>query len=360
LRFLYENLVRPALFRVDAETAHNLSLAALKTGAGLVFACPKHEGLATRVAGIRFPNPIGLAAGYDKNCEVPDALLSMGFGFVETGTVTPKAQPGNPKPRLFRLEEDAGIINRFGFNNVGHAVFLERLRRHEASEGVIGVNIGANKDSADRIADYEAGVRTFAPHASYLAVNISSPNTPGLRALQSRAALAELLGRVIAARPKGKGAKTPIFLKIAPDMPDDELSDVATEVLGHRLDGIIVSNTTLSRTGLRSPRASETGGLSGAPLFHRSTVVLARLRLLVGPKLPLIGVGGVDSAATAVEKIRAGADLVQVYTGLVYRGPGLPCDIVAGLAREMRQRGLKRLGDMRDETVREWAARTIN
>lgn len=360
MRFLYENLVRPALFRVDAETAHNLSLAALRTGAGLIFACPNHEELATQVAGIRFPNPIGLAAGYDKNCEVPGALLSLGFGFVETGTVTPKAQPGNPKPRLFRLEPDAGIINRFGFNNVGHAVFLERLRKHDAPEGVVGVNIGANKDSADRIADYEAGVRTFAPHAAYLAVNISSPNTPGLRALQSRAELAELLTRVASARPKGKGARTPIFLKIAPDLTDEELSDIAEVVLDRKIDGIIVSNTTLARPNLRSPYSGEVGGLSGKPLFHRSTVVLARMRRLVGPDLPLIGVGGIDSTQAALEKIRAGADLVQIYSGLVYRGPGLPCDIVAGLAREMRQRGLKRLGDMRDETVREWAARTIN
>ncbi len=360
MRFLYENLVRPALFRVDAETAHNLSLAALKTGAGLVFACPKHEGLATRVAGIRFPNPIGLAAGYDKNCEVPDALLSMGFGFVETGTVTPKPQPGNPKPRLFRLEEDAGIINRFGFNNVGHAVFLERLRKHQASEGVIGVNIGANKDSADRIADYEAGVRTFAPHASYLAVNISSPNTPGLRSLQSRADLSELLIRVSAARPKGKGARTPIFLKIAPDLTDEELSDIAEVVLDRKIDGIIVSNTTLTRPNLRSPYSGEAGGLSGKPLFHRSTVVLARMRQLVGPDLPLIGVGGIDSTQAALEKIRAGADLVQVYSGLVYRGPSLPCDLAHGLAKEMKRLGLKNIAELRDQGVTDWAQRKID
>ncbi len=360
MRFLYENLVRPALFRVDAETAHNLSLAALKTGAGLVFACPKHEGLATRVAGIRFPNPIGLAAGYDKNCEVPDALLSMGFGFVETGTVTPKPQPGNPKPRLFRLEEDAGIINRFGFNNVGHAVFLERLRKHQASEGVIGVNIGANKDSADRIADYEAGVRTFAPHASYLAVNISSPNTPGLRSLQSRADLSELLIRVSAARPKGKGTRTPIFLKIAPDLTDEELSDIAELVLDRKIDGIIVSNTTLTRPNLRSPYSGEAGGLSGKPLFHRSTVVLARMRQLVGPDLPLIGVGGIDSTQAALEKIRAGADLVQVYSGLVYRGPSLPCDLAHGLAKEMKRLDLKNIAELRDQGVTDWAQRKID
>lgn len=360
MSLLYETFLRPALFWLDAETAHHMSIAALKTGGGIVYACPKYPELATRIAGIDFPNPVGLAAGYDKNCEVPDALLSLGFGFVEAGTVTPLPQAGNPRPRLFRLTEDRGVINRFGFNNDGHDAFLARLQARAANGGVVGVNIGANKDAADRMADYEAGVRVFAPHATYLAVNISSPNTPGLRALQSRAALAELLGRVMAARPKGKGAKTPIFLKIAPDMPDEELADVAAEVLSQKLDGIIVSNTTLSRAGLRSPRASETGGLSGAPLFHRSTVVLARLRLLVGATLPLIGVGGVDSAAAAIEKIRAGADLVQVYTGLVYRGPGLPCDIVTGLAREMRRRGLKRLGDIRDEAAREWATRPLN
>lgn len=358
MSFIYETLLRPALFHLDAETAHHLSIAALKTGAGAVLAPHGAASLPVRVAGIDFPNPVGLAAGYDKNCEAPDALLGLGFGFVETGTVTPLAQPGNPKPRLFRLEADGAIINRFGFNNDGHDAFLARLKARKARGGVVGVNIGANKDSADRIADYVAGVRLFSAHASYLAVNISSPNTPGLRSLQSREALAELLARVMAARPKDHA--TPIFLKIAPDLPGEELADIAAEVGSNAVDGVIISNTTLSRAGLRSPGAREAGGLSGKPLFDRSTIVLARMRKLVGPGLPLIGVGGVASTATALEKIRAGADLVQVYTGLIYRGPGLANEIASGLSQALRVRGVARLADLRDEGVDEWASRRLD
>lgn len=355
---IYDLLLRPALFQLDAETAHHLSIAALKSGLSAVVSPHRAAEMPAMVAGIRFPNPVGLAAGYDKDCEAPDALLHLGFGFVETGTVTPVPQEGNPRPRLFRLVEDRGVINRFGFNNSGHDAFLRRLMARRFRRGVVGVNIGANKDSADRIADYEAGVRVFAAYADYLAINISSPNTPGLRSLQSREMLEELLDRVMPARPAG--VKTPIFLKISPDLPDEELAEAVAVALRHKVDGLIVSNTTLSREGLRSANAPEAGGLSGAPLFHRSTVMLARVRKLVGPDLPLIGVGGVDSVETALEKIRAGADLVQVYTGLIYRGPGLPQAIVDGLVREVGRRSAASLREIRDEGVDQWSAKPID
>ena len=239
-----------------------------------------------------------MAAGYDKNGEVPDALLSLGFGFAEIGSITPLPQSGNPKPRIFRLTEDEAVINRLGFNNEGHERCVARLSARRGKPGIVGVNIGANKDSADRIADYELGVKRFAPVASYLTVNISSPNTPGLRNMQARKELAELLSRVVAARAalaEQRDRAKPIFLKIAPDLAEAELADVAEEVLSHPIEGVIVSNTTLSRAGLRDiALAKETGGLSGKPLFSRSTAVLARMRKLLGPKTAIIGVGGVD------------------------------------------------------------------
>ncbi len=355
MTLLFQTLLKPALFCLDAERAHDLSIAALETGLSGLMPGIGAPALPITVAGIDFPNPVGLAAGYDKNCRVPDALLGLGFGFVEAGTVTPKPQPGNPKPRLFRLTGEQAIINRFGFNNDGHAAFLRRLKERSGRPGLIGVNVGANKDSANRIADYALGVKTFAPHAAYITINISSPNTPGLRALQSRAQLSELLTHVIAARPKRAG-RVPIFLKIAPDLPDDELADIAAEILDKGIDGAIVSNTTLSRRGIAAPEAGEAGGLSGAPLFRRSTIMLARLRRLVGPDVALIGVGGIDSAETAIEKVRAGADLVQVYSGVVYRGPGLAGTIVRGLRDHLRRNGLPDLRALRDEGVEEWAA----
>ncbi|MGE7370660.1 quinone-dependent dihydroorotate dehydrogenase [Neorhizobium sp. NPDC001467] len=356
---LLKSVTRRGLFLLDPEVAHGLSISALKSG--LVPACAARPDPRLRVslAGLEFPNPLGLAAGYDKNAEVPQALLKLGFGHVEVGTLTPKAQPGNPKPRLFRLVEDEAVINRFGFNNEGHDPAFARLSSIRRG-GIIGVNIGANKDSADRIADYVAGIRRFAPVASYFTANISSPNTPGLRDLQARESLAALLSAVIAARDeeaRKSGRTVPVFLKIAPDLTEEGMDDIAAEVLAHALDGLIVSNTTLSRDGLRDQaQAGEAGGLSGKPLFARSTAVLARMRKRVGAQLPIIGVGGVSSAETALEKIKAGADLVQLYSGMVYEGPGLAGRIVAGLSGLVQREGAASIRDLRDNRTDHWAA----
>jgi dihydroorotate dehydrogenase len=353
----FDRLGRHLLFALDPETAHGLSIAALKSGVPLCSAAPSTGRLATRIAGIDFPNPLGMAAGYDKNADVPDALLRLGFGFAEVGTITPLPQPGNPRPRIFRLPRDGAVINRLGFNNEGHEKALARLHRRRRG-GVVGVNIGANKDSADRIADYELGVRRFAGVASYLTVNISSPNTPGLRNLQGREMLAELLSRVMAAR--DASSRVPVFLKIAPDLQEADLDDIAGELLDHAVDGLIVSNTTISRHGIHDDRhATESGGLSGRPLFRRSTAVLARMRRRVGPDTPIVGVGGVDSAETALEKIRAGADLVQLYTGMIYAGPSLPGRIVAGMDRFAMSEGLKNVREIRDSHLSRWAGEPI-
>jgi dihydroorotate dehydrogenase len=351
-------LATAALRCIDPETAHMLSIRALRTGLVPTARRPEDPKLAVTVAGLRFPNPLGMAAGYDKNGKVPDALLSLGFGFAEIGTVTPLPQPGNPRPRIFRLQRDGAIINRLGFNNEGHDAMLARLAARRRRGGIVGVNIGANKDSADRIGDYVLGVKRFAPLASYLAVNISSPNTPGLRNLQSRASLAELLARVREAR-DASGAMPPVFLKIAPDLSETELAEIAEEVQDKRIDGLIVSNTTLSRESATGPAVREAGGLSGRPLFARSTAVLARMRKLVGPKLVIIGAGGVANAEDAAAKIEAGADLVQLYTAMVYSGPGLPGEIVAGLSRIVAERGLASVAQLRDRAVDEWAKRPI-
>ncbi|RWA61731.1 quinone-dependent dihydroorotate dehydrogenase [Mesorhizobium sp. M4B.F.Ca.ET.190.01.1.1] len=352
-----DRIGQKVLFTLDPETAHGLSIAALRCGLPVTSRPPRDERLELRVAGLDFPNPLGMAAGYDKNAEVPDALLGLGFGFAEVGTVTPLAQTGNPKPRIFRLMADEAVINRLGFNNEGHEAAEKRLAARKGRPGIVGVNIGANKDSADRIADYERGVARFAPHATYLTVNISSPNTPGLRNMQAREQLGELLSRVMAARASA-AATPPVFLKIAPDLVEAELEDIAAEVAEKGIDGVIVSNTTLARTGLRSATvAGEAGGLSGKPLFERSTAVLARMRKLVGPEMAIIGVGGVDSTETALEKIRAGADLVQLYTGMIYAGPSLPGRIVAGMARFVEREGLSSLRELRDSRLDHWAVK---
>ncbi|WP_377298391.1 quinone-dependent dihydroorotate dehydrogenase [Rhizobium sp. SGZ-381] len=357
------DLARNALFALDPETAHGLSIAALKSG--LVPACrlAPDARLQVKVAGLSFPNPVGLAAGYDKNAEVPAPILRLGFGFTEVGTLTPKPQAGNPRPRIFRLVEDEGIINRLGFNNEGHAAAHARLSALR-SGGIVGVNIGANKDSADRIADYVAGIHRFAALAAYFTVNISSPNTPGLRDLQARESLAALLTAVLAARDEEAvriGRSVPVFLKIAPDLTEEGMDDIADEVLSHALDGLIVSNTTLARTGLKTVAlAGEAGGLSGTPLFARSTAVLARMRKRIGEGLPIIAAGGVSSAETALEKIRAGADLVQVYSCMVYRGPGLAADIVRGLSAEMQRSGVQSIGEYKSSNLEKWAAYTLS
>jgi dihydroorotate dehydrogenase len=329
-------LARPVLHALDAETAHGLTIRALKA---LPLAKPHDcdRRLQVEAFGLRFPNPLGLAAGFDKNAEVPDQMLAMGFGFTEIGTVTPMPQVGNPRPRLFRLSEDQAVVNRMGFNNEGHQAALARLESRDRG-GIVGVNIGANKDSTDRIGDYVKGIEAFSHVASYFTVNISSPNTPGLRALQSRAELEQLLARLNAAR--GEQAKRPpMLLKIAPDLRDDELEDIAAACAGSAVDGIIVSNTTLSRNGLRSPQAAQQGGLSGRPLLALSTRVLARVHLLTDGAIPLIGVGGVHDAASALLKIHAGASLVQLYSALVYEGPELVGRILSGITAELSRSG---------------------
>lgn len=356
-----DRLARRGLFVFDPETAHGMSIAALKSG--LVPACtvPADPRLTVEIAGLSFANPLGMAAGYDKNAEVPDALLKLGFGFTEIGTVTPLPQSGNPRPRIFRLTADNAVINRLGFNNEGHDAAFARLSARQ-TRGIVGVNIGANKDSADRIADYVQGIRRFHALASYFTVNISSPNTPGLRDLQARESLAALLSAVLAARNElAKSApRRPVFLKIAPDLTEEGLDDIAAEALAHDLDGLIVSNTTLSRDGLTDRRhAGEAGGLSGRPLFARSTAVLARMRKRVGPAMPIIGVGGVSSAETMLEKVRAGADLVQLYSCMVYEGPSLPGRILRDLGPLLDREKAISIRSLRDSRLDHWLAQPI-
>lgn len=360
-------LIRAGLFRFDPETAHGLSIKALKTGLAPRAHLPADPRLGVDIAGLRFPNPLGLAAGYDKNAEVPDAILGLGFGFTEIGTVTPLAQPGNPKPRIFRLTGDEAVINRFGFNSEGHGAALARLNARPKAgsirSGIVGVNIGANKEASDRIADYVAGIRAFAGVASYFTANISSPNTPGLRDLQARDSLKALLAAVLAARDEEAirvGRRVPVFLKIAPDLTEGGLDDVAEEVRASVLDGVIVSNTTLSRAGLTDQaQAGEAGGMSGRPLFDRATTVLAKMRQRLGGNVPIIGAGGVHSAETVAEKIRAGADLVQLYSSMVYEGPGLPARIVRGLSAICDREALGSIRDLRDKSVEVWAGRDL-
>ncbi|MEM1376489.1 MAG: quinone-dependent dihydroorotate dehydrogenase, partial [Pseudomonadota bacterium] len=299
--------------RFEPEQAHSIAIAGLKSGQMKPRKIVMDSRLNVSAAALNFPNPIGVAAGFDKNAEVYAPLLKLGFGFTEVGTLTPEPQSGNPKPRVFRLTADQAVINRLGFNNNGHSP-AEDLLRLDPPNGVVGVNIGANKDSDDRIGDYVRGVERFHELAGYFTINISSPNTPGLRDLQTREKLAELLARVGTARLAAfeqSGHRVPIFLKIAPDITEADLDDICAEVLDKGIDGMIVSNTTLSRSGL-SVDNGEHGGLSGRPLFERSTIMLAKTRQRVGPDLALVGVGGVENGETALNKIRAGADLVQM------------------------------------------------
>ena len=342
-------LLRPLIFRLDAERAHRATIAALKLRSGTAFypEPPTTPTLECTLAGLRFPNPVGLAAGFDKDAEVPDQMLGLGFGCVEVGTLTPLPQAGNPRPRLFRLAEDEAVINRMGFNNRGQAAALKRLKTSVrnaiagSNKGIVGVNIGANKDSPDRIADYVAGVRTMAPVADYLTVNISSPNTPGLRDLQAGGELVELLALVRDARPPG----VPIFLKVAPDLDDRDHDRIVRAALDHGIDALIVANTTLSRPRLRSRFAGESGGLSGAPLAGLALDQLHRFRAAAGGSLPLIAVGGIASADDAWARIIAGASLVQLYSGLVYHGPGLAKRIATGLAAILEREGIPNIAD---------------
>ncbi len=334
------DLLRPLLFALQPERAHALTLTALRMRLGP--SCPPDPpSLETTLAGLRLPNPIGLAAGFDKNAEAIGPLLRMGFGLVEVGTLTPLPQSGNAKPRMARLVEDHAVINRLGFNNGGQLAALARLAVPRA--GVVGVNIGANKDSVDREGDYATGVATMAKHADYLTVNVSSPNTPGLRGLQTVDALGPLVSRALTARPHGG---PPLFVKIAPDLNDAEVEAIAELALAHGVDGLIATNTTVARPRtLRSANTAEAGGLSGAPLFARSTEVLRRLRRVTRGRLSLIGVGGIGSGADAYAKMRAGADAVQLYTGLVYGGPGLVTRIKRDLAALLARDGFARVAD---------------
>jgi dihydroorotate dehydrogenase len=309
--------------------------------------------LAIDVLGLRFPNPVGLAAGFDKNAEVPGAMLKFGFGFVEVGTLTPRPQDGAARPRLFRLREDAAVINRLGFNNEGFERARARLERRPP--GIVGVNLGANKDAADRVQDYVLGVRTFAPLADYLTLNVSSPNTPGLRDLQGREALDNLIARVVAARDETE-PRRPLLLKIAPDLDFRGLEDIAAVALTRRIDGLIVSNTTIARPAyLTSRNRSESGGLSGRPLFEPSTRLLARTYLLTGGAMPLIGCGGVEHAETALAKVEAGANLVQLYTGLALKGADVVAEILEGLSRAVEERGVARIGELVGAGASAWA-----
>lgn len=358
-----ENAALKGLQCLDAETAHRMTVKALKTGLVPGSGAAADPRLAVKLWDLTFPNPLGMAAGFDKNGEVPDALLRLGFGYTEVGSVTPRPQPGNPRPRVFRLPMDQGVINRYGFNNEGHAALRARLDARRSLTGIVGINVGANKDAVDRIADYVAGIEQFADIASYFTVNISSPNTPGLRDLQARSALADLLTAVISSRDACThtlGRHVPVLLKIAPDVADEDLNDIVEEVLAKNVDGLIVSNTTVTRDGLSgSGPVDEAGGLSGRPLFRRSTIMLARARKLAGPDLPIIGVGGIDSAETAWIKVTAGADLLQLYSALVFKGTALVDEILTGLSAKLQQNGLSSLREARDVNVEAWASETV-
>jgi dihydroorotate dehydrogenase len=345
----FDTFSLPLLRWLDPEDAHRLAIHGLKL---LPPARPRADDakLAVRAFGLNFPNPIGMAAGFDKNGEVVDALLRLGFGFVEAGTVTPRPQPGNKRPRIFRLERDQGVINRFGFNSDGAEVVLRRLAARAHLGGVVGVNVGANKDAADRTADYVKLIETFAPVASYFTVNVSSPNTPGLRNLQQADALDDLLARVIEARERVRtnAGDSPILLKIAPDLSLAELDDVVHVARSRRVDGMIVSNTTLARpsTLKEQSRAREAGGLSGRPLFRLSTRMVAETYVRVEGAFPLIGVGGIDSGGGALTKIRAGASLIQLYSALVYKGLGLIEDIKRDLSSTLLRTGRDSLSEI--------------
>ncbi len=335
-------LARPAIFSLDSETGHRLAIAGLKAlpSRGAHSSLAKSGPARVSVAGLEFPNPVGVAAGFDKDAEVPDALLGLGFGFTEVGSITPRPQAGNPKPRLFRLVEDKAVINRMGFNNAGADAAVARLKARAGRPGVLGINIGANKDSEDRIADYAAMARVMTPFASYLAVNVSSPNTPGLRALQDESALTELIDGVIEARDEVAGKNSPpIFLKVAPDLEPADIDAIARIALDKQLGALIVSNTTISRPDLKSSHAGETGGLSGAPLRELALQRVRDFRKGTGGQIPLVGVGGIATAEHAWDRIRAGASLVQLYSAMVYEGPGLGARIASGIERLMRRDG---------------------
>ncbi|MEO7635970.1 MAG: quinone-dependent dihydroorotate dehydrogenase [Sphingomicrobium sp.] len=336
------HLLRPLVFKLDAERAHRATIAALKlrTGTGFPPEPPSTQTLETTVAGLSFPNPIGLAAGFDKDAEVFEQMLSLGFGAVEVGTLTPRPQAGNPQPRLFRLVEDEAVINRLGFNNRGQADALRRIERRARWRGVIGVNVGANKDSKDFVADYVAGLTAMAPVADYLTVNISSPNTPGLRGLQDEGALKALLEAVRDAK-----AGKPMFLKVAPDLAGGDPERIVRAAIDHGIAALIVANTTITRPPLKSRFADQAGGLSGRPLRPIALDMLRQFARASGGAIPLIGVGGIASADDAWARIRAGASLVQLYTAMVFDGPGIARRIARGLAEQVERAGFANIAE---------------
>src|SRR5437763_1673453 len=332
-----DRLARPLLYTLDPEDAHRLAIRMLQV-VPMPPPAKDDKRLAMRVFGLNFSNPIGIAAGFDKNAEIADVLLRTGFGFVEVGTITPLPQRGNPRPRLFRLDADLAVVNRLGFNSEGGDAVLRRLAARAPAGGIVGINVGANKDAADRVADYVRGIEKFAAVASYVTVNISSPNTPGLRDLQQAAVLDDLLARVINARERvaRNAGPTPVLLKIAPDLALSDLDDVVGIARARRVDGMIVGNTTVSRpAGLRDRQSAQAGGLSGRPLLPLADRMLAETYVRVEGVFPLVGAGGIDSGASALGKIRAGASLIQIYSGLVFRGLGLIGEIKTALLAEL-------------------------
>jgi dihydroorotate dehydrogenase len=344
---LLDRLARRLLYALDPEDAHRLAIRMLQL-APLPPASADDSRLATRVYGLNFSNPIGIAAGFDKHAEIPDALLRAGFGFVEVGTVTPLPQAGNPRPRLFRLDADQAVINRLGFNSEGADAVLRRLAARAGAGGIVGINVGANKDSADRVADYVRLIEKFAAVASYVTVNISSPNTPGLRDMQQADVLDDLLARVIDARERvtKNAGPTPVLLKIAPDLSLADLDDVVGIARARRVDGVIIGNTTVTRpAGLRDAQSREAGGLSGRPLLPLADRMLAETYVRVEGVFPLVGAGGIDSGTSALSKIRAGASLVQVYSGLVFRGLGLVGEIKVALLAALERDGAQNVAD---------------
>ena len=355
-------LAQPLLLMLPPEQAHEATLVALENGLHPRTAGPDDPRLQVKALGLDFPNPIGMAPGFDKEGRVPDALLSIGFGYTEIGTITPLPQPGNPAPRVFRLPRDNGVINRLGFNSGGHAAARARLGKR-AQRGIVGINVGANKESDDRAGDYVKGIETFAAIASYFTANISSPNTPGLRDLQAPAVLDQLLERVMAAREQAaaaSGRRVPVLVKIAPDVAEEDLEAIVGRMLAHNVEGLIVGNTTLSRRGLRDVEIGrEAGGLSGKPLFHRATVMLAKVARLTRGRMVLIGVGGIDSGETALAKIEAGANLVQLYSSLIYEGIGLVERIKQHLVGVMAHEGITSLAPLVGRRIEEWAGQPV-
>jgi len=348
----FEGLAQQLLLRLKPELAHWLTIRALSL-LPLRAAPPDDLRLAVKAFGLDFPNPLGLAAGFDKNGEVVDAMFALGFGFIEVGTVTPLPQPGNPRPRLFRLREDCAVINRLGFNSAGSEAVHRRLAARRGRPGIVALNLGPNRDSVDRIGDYVAGINAFADLAQLFVINVSSPNTPGLRDLQRQQELHDLLPRVLAARDAAP-KRRPVIVKIAPDLTLDELDGIIHVCRAHRIDGLAVSNTTLARPDLID-EIKEQGGLSGRPLFTRSTRILAQAYLRVENQFPLIGIGGVEDAATAFAKIEAGASLVELYSALVFKGPKLVEEIKGGLLAKLEQAGVQRLAEARGSKAEDWA-----